>query len=167
METITLRTLYVLFFIELGPRRVHIAGASRNPDSAWVTQQARNLSAEGQLDKVDFLIRDRDAKFSRPFDEVFRTEGVRVIKTPIRAPNANPFAERWVATVRWECLDWILIRSRRRLERLLHTYVRHYNERRPHRGLGRRPPAAPPTWPKSDPKTTADQRRDLLGGLIH
>ena len=167
VETITLRTLYVLFFIELGPRRVHIAGASRNPDSAWVTQQARNLSAEGQLDKVDFLIRNRDAKFSRPFDEVFRTEGVRVIKTPIRAPNANPFAERWVATVRWECLDWILIRSRRRLERLLHTYVRHYNEARPHRGLGLRPPARAEIRPSSDPRATDVRRRDLLGGLIH
>jgi putative transposase len=98
VETLRLRTLYVLFFIELGTRRVHLAGTSRNPDSAWVTQQARNLSIDDRLDNVEFLIRDRDTKFSGSFDEVFRTEWVRVIKTPIRAPNANAFAERWVAT---------------------------------------------------------------------
>ena len=144
-----------------------MAGVTANPDSAWVTQQARNLASDGRLDQVRFLIHDRDTKFSGPFDELFRTEGVRVINTPIRAPNANAFTERWVATVRAECLDWVLVLGPRHLKCVLDTYVRHYNERRPHRGLGRRPPAAPPTWPKSDPKTTADQRRDLLGGLIH
>jgi hypothetical protein len=118
VETIRLRTLYVLFFIELGTRRVHMTGATTNPDSAWVTQQARNLAIEGRLHDVGFLIRDRDTKFSGPFDEVFRTEGVRVINTPIRAPNANAFAERWVATVRSECLDWVLVLGRRHLEAL-------------------------------------------------
>jgi putative transposase len=167
VETIRLRTLYVLFFIELGTRRVHMAGATTNPDSAWVTQQARNLAIEGRLHDVGFLIRDRDTKFSGPFDEVFRTEGVRVINTPIRAPNVNAFAERWVATVRSECLDWVLVLGRRHLEGLLHTFVRHYNEARPHRGLGLRPPAGTQTWPRSDPKTTDIRRRDLLGGLIH
>lgn len=167
METIRLKTLYVLFFIELSTRRVHMAGVTANPDSAWVTQQARNLSIEGRLDKVEFLIRDRDSKFSGHFDEVFRTEGVRVIKTPFRAPNANAFAERWVATVRSECLDWTLIRGRRHLERSLHTYVRHYNEARPHRGLGLRPPVGDEIRPESDPMTTEVRRRDLLGGLIH
>jgi GFO/IDH/MocA oxidoreductase family protein len=88
--------------------------------SAWVTQQARNLSIDGRLDKVERLIRDRDAKFSAPFDEVFRTEGVQVIRTPIRAPNANAFAERWVATAPSECLDWVLIRGRRHLRRAPH-----------------------------------------------
>ena len=143
METIRLKTLYVLFFIELGTRRVHIAGATANPDSAGVTQQARNLAMDGRLDDVRFLIRDRGAKFSGPFDEVFRTQGVRVITTPIRAPNANAFAERWVSTVRAECLDWILIRGRRHLERVLGIYVRHYNEGRPHRSRGLRAPVAP------------------------
>jgi putative transposase len=157
----------VLFFIELGTRRVHMAGVERNPDSAWVTQQVRNLSIDGRLDKVEFLIRDRDAKFSGPADEVFRNEGVRVIKTPIRAPNANAFAERWVATVRSECLDWTLIRGRRHLERLLHTYVRHYNEARPHRGLGLRLPAGAEIQAESDPRTANVRRRDVLGGLIH
>jgi putative transposase len=135
VQTIRLKTLYVLFFIELGTRRVHIAGASASPDSAWVAQQARNLAGHGRLDDVGFLIRDRDTKFSGPFDEVFRTDGVRVITTPIRAPNANAIAQRWVATVRAECLDWVLVLGRRHLERVLATYVKHYNEQRPHRGL--------------------------------
>ncbi|MGH2578237.1 MAG: integrase, partial [Actinomycetota bacterium] len=116
VETIALKTLYVLFFIELSTRRVHVAGTTSRPDSAWVTQQARNLSITGRLDENKLLIRDRDAKFSGPFDEVFRTEGLSVMKTPVRAPRANAFAERWVGTVRRECLDHVLIFGRRHLQ---------------------------------------------------
>lgn len=105
-ETLMLRTLYVLFAIELQTRRVHILGVTENPDSAWVTQQARNLAVGERLGDVRFLIRDRDSKFSGPFDEVFRSEGVKVAKTPIRAPKANAFAERWERTARSECLDF-------------------------------------------------------------
>lgn len=89
VETVLLRTLYVLFFIELSTRRVYVTGATAHPDSAWVTQQARNLAIDGRLEGVRFLVHDRDAKFSGPFDEVFETEGAEVILTPIRAPKAN------------------------------------------------------------------------------
>ena len=113
VETVLLKTLYVLFFIELSTRRVHVAGTTSRPDSAWVTQQARNLSITGRLEDKHVLLRDRDAKFSGPFDEVFRTEGLSVVKTPVRAPRANGIAERWVGTARRECLDHILIFGRR------------------------------------------------------
>jgi transposase InsO family protein len=134
---VSLRRIYVLFFIELQSRRVHLAGLTANPDGAWVVQQARNLTmtlAERPR-PVRFLIHDRDPKFSAAFDEVFRSEGARVIRTPIQAPNANAHAERWVRTVRDECLDWLLIFGRRQLERVLRTYVDHYNRQRPHRAL--------------------------------
>ena len=106
VETLTLRRYYVLFFIELGNRR---AGCTTSPTGGWVTQQARNLSFSGACERMRFLIHDRDSKFSFAFDEVFRSEGIKVIRTPIRAPQANAYAERFVRTVRGECLDWLLI----------------------------------------------------------
>src|SRR5262249_26906353 len=124
---------YVLFFIELGSRRVHLAGGTTNPTGAWVTQQARNLSFTGVFERMRFLIHDRDSKFTAAFDEVLRSEGIKVIHTPIRAPRANAHAERFVRTVRAECLDWLLILGRRHLERverrdrlggLIHEYHR-------------------------------------------
>jgi putative transposase len=165
VETAWLRTLYVLFFVELGSRRVHLAGVIANPDSAWMRQQARNLAIEERLEKVRFLLHDRDAKFSGPFDEIIRSEGVRVIKTPIRAPLANAVAERWVRTVRNECLDHLLVFGRRHLEQILRDYVAHFNAERPHRSLELAPPAGSPQ-PRGSP--CADiLRRDVLGGLIH
>jgi putative transposase len=140
VETVFLRTLYVLFFIELSTRRVHVAGTTSRPNSAWVSQQARNLSIIGGLEDKRILLRDRDAKFSGPFDEVFRTEGLTVVKTPVRAPRANAFAERWVGTARRECLDHVLIFGRRHLQRVLGAYVEHYNRARPHRGIDLEPP---------------------------
>jgi putative transposase len=119
VETISLRRFYVLFFIELGSRRVHLAGCTTNPSGAWITQQARNLSFSGLLGRVRFLIHDRDSKFAAAFDEVFRSEGIKVIHTPTRAPQANAYAERFVRTVRAECLDWLLIIGRRHLESVL------------------------------------------------
>ncbi|HEX5923150.1 MAG TPA: hypothetical protein VFY45_04920, partial [Baekduia sp.] len=99
-----LRRSYVLFFIELQTRRVHLAGATTNPDRRWVAQQARNLSLTAALDDITFLIRDRDSKFTGGFDEIFRTEGIAVIQTPFRSPQANAHAERFVRTARTECL---------------------------------------------------------------
>jgi len=124
-----------LFFIELGSRRVHLAGCTTNPSGAWVTQQARNLSIAGLLERTRFLIHDHDSKFAAAFDEVFRSEGIKVIDTPIRAPQANAYDERFVHTVRAECLDWVLIIGRRHLETVLRIYTAHYNRERPHRGL--------------------------------
>ena len=156
-----------MFFIELSTRRVHVAGVTAHPDSAWVTQQARNLAIDERLSGVRFLLRDRDAKFSGPFDEVLRTEGVGVIRTPIRAPRANAFAERFVRTVRQECLDHVLIYGRRHLERMLQAYVAHYVEERPHRGLSLAVPAGNRTPQVRGTIRTVVERSDVLGGLIH
>jgi transposase InsO family protein len=145
VETIRLKTIFVFFFIELQSRRAHVVGVTGHPDSAWVTQQARNLAIDERLGDVRFLVRDRDAKFSGPFDEVLRTEGVRVIRTPIRAPRANAFAERFVRTVRRECLDHVLIHGPRHLNRVLRSYVAHYVKERPHRGLSLAVPASDQT----------------------
>src|ERR1039457_6374569 len=125
VETVWLRRLYVLFFIELGSRRVHLAGITTSPNGAWVTQQARNLTMSQDLAQTRLLIRDRDTKFTRAFDDVFRAEGMRVIRTPVRAPRANAFAERFARTVRHECLDWTLIHGRH-LQTVLEVYVEHY-----------------------------------------
>jgi putative transposase len=167
VETISLKTLYVLFFIELSSRRVHLAGVTAHPDSAWVTQQARNLAIEERLSGVRFLLRDRDAKYSGLFDAVLRAEGVRVIRTPIRAPRANAFAERFVRTVRRECLDHVLIYGPRHLERVLQTYIAHYLEERPHRGLRLAVPAGYRNSQVARTTHAPVERRDVLGGLIH
>jgi putative transposase len=135
VETIWLQRLYVLFFIELDSRHVHLAGCTANPSGAWVAQQARQLAwglGERSI-RVRFLIRDRDSKFTRDFDTVFRSEGVEIVRTPVRAPKANAIAERFVRTIRAECLDWLLIVNRKHLERVLRVFVDHYNGRRPHR----------------------------------
>jgi putative transposase len=143
VETVWLRTLYVLFWIEHRSRRVHLAGVTANPDCAWVTQQARNLAIDEQLGDLRFLIHDRDAKFCGSFDSVIRSEGVRVIEMPFRAPRANAVAERWVRTVRSECLDHLLIVGRRHLEQVLRAYLAHYNRERPHRSLALATPQPP------------------------
>ena len=165
VETVSLRRYYVLFFIELGSRRVHLAGCTTNPTGAWVTQQARNLSFTGLLERTRFLIHDRDSTFSASFDEVFRSEGIKVIHTPVRAPRANAFAERFVRTVRAECLDWLLILGRRHLERVLRSYTAHYNGERPHRSLALLAPDA--SNRRALLATDSIERCDVLGGLIH
>ncbi|HEY5985451.1 MAG TPA: integrase core domain-containing protein [Streptosporangiaceae bacterium] len=170
VDTVCLRRLYVLFFIELDTRRVHLAGVTANPDGAWVTQQARNLllALEERGRRVRFLLRDRDAKFCRSFDDVFRSEGGDVVLTPVQAPKANAYAERWVRTVRAECLDWLLIVGRGHLDRVLRVYVEYYNWHRPHRALGLQAPDRPAglTLARADHRSNV-HRRDLLGGLVH
>jgi putative transposase len=160
----------VLFFIELGSRHAHFAGCTANPTGPWVTQQSRQFAwtLQERARSFRFLIRDRDSKFTREFDEVFASEGIRIIETPVRAPKANATAERFIRTVRAECLDWLLIINRRHLERVLRVFADHYNTHRPHRSLELKPP---------DPiacqlqiahlPTSLVQRRDRLGGLIH
>jgi putative transposase len=175
VDTVFLKRFYILFFIELASRRVRIAGITANPDGAWVAQQARNLvmRLDDERVPVRFLIRDRDSKFTRSFDEVFRSEGIRVIKAPVRAPRAKAHAERWVESLRRECLDRLLIVGRGHLERVVRVYALHYNEHRPHRSLGQRPPLAkPPPIDEPSPSHEVSQldrlrRRDRLGGLLH
>jgi putative transposase len=139
-----------------------------------VVQRAREFSIERPEGTTAprFLIRDRDTKFTRAFDDVFAANDIQIITTPIQAPNANAFAERWVRTVRQECLDWVLIWGRRQLERVLNEYVRHYNDERPHRSLALRPPrgidiGAAPGGTRRPWTAASVQRRDRLGGLVH
>jgi putative transposase len=165
VESLFLRRYCVFFFIAHASRRVWLAGCTANPTGSWVTQQARNLGLELSDQGARFLIRDRDSKYTLPFDEVVRSEGIRIVMTPVRAPQANAIAERFVRTVRSECLDWLLILNRRHLERVLRTYADHYNHERPHRALELTPPqhAQPPPTPTA----REIHRRDRLGGLIH
>jgi transposase InsO family protein len=166
VETVGLNRMYVLFFIELERRLVWLGGVTEHPTGEWVTQQARNLAMAlwERTGRVQLLVRDRDAKFVASFDAVFAADGVRVVKTPVRAPRANAYAERWVRSVRAECLDWVLIWNRRHLERVLSAYVDHYNLARPHRGLGLEVLVAPDELPRP---TGPIERVDVLGGLIH
>jgi putative transposase len=166
VETAFLQRIYVLHFISLGTRRIEYVACTSTPDGRWVAQQARNLVMQlGDEQPFRFLIHDRDAKFSHAFDEVFRSEGIKVIRTPVQAPNANAHAERWVRTLRADCLDRILILGRRHLEHVLRVYRQHYNEHRPHRALRLLPPDGRDPTPLNSPARL--HRRDLLGGLIH
>jgi putative transposase len=170
VDTVWLKRLYVLFFIELDTRRVHLAGVTANPNGAWVAQQARNLLLElgEQRRRIQFLLRDRDAKFCRAFDDLFRSEGAEVILTPVQAPNANAVAERWVRTVGTECLDWLLVISRGHLEQVLRIYVRHYKPA-PSTPIAETGTAQSPTGPTllGEPQRVRVRRRDLLGGVLH
>jgi putative transposase len=168
VDTVFLQRLYVLFVLEVASRRVHVLGVTAQPTGEWATQQARNLvmELEDGVGRFRFLLRDRDTKFTAAFDAVFAVEGIRVLRTPVRAPRANAYAERWVGTVRREVLDRMLIVGCRQLRSVLAEYVDHYNGHRPHRALGQAPPLKP-----SVPVVLAPPgrvvRRDRLGGLIH
>ena len=168
VETIGLTRLYVLFFLEVETRRVHLAGITAHPTGVWVTQQARNLLMDlgEHASRFRFLVRDRDTKFAAAFDAVFAAAGIDVLKIPPQAPQANAYAERWLGTVRTECLDWILIRGARHLHRVLSIYLGHYHRARPHRGLQLAVPE-PVTAIEPVSQSGRIERRDLLGGLIH
>ena len=181
VDTVLFKRLYVLFFIELGRRRVWITGVTNHPNTLWVTQQARNVT--GDLADADitarFLVRDRDTKYVASFDNVFKAEGAVLLKTPFRTPNANAFAERFVRTVRSECLDHLLVVNEAHLERVLRSYARHYNGHRPHQGIAQAIPAPDETasvalvptivsrHPRYRHRPPRIRRRDRLGGLIH
>jgi len=166
-DTVFLRRVYVLFFIEHGTRRVHLAGITTHPTGAWVTQQARNLlmNLDDHADGLKFLIRDRDAKFTAAFDAVFTAAGVRIIKTPVQAPRANAIAERWIGSARRECLDRMLLTGERHLRLVLGEYADHYNGHRPHRTLKQNPPGGR-SHPPAAVTSMRVLRRDRLGGLI-
>jgi putative transposase len=167
VDTVFLKRIYVLFFLELAARQVHVAGVTVHPTGAWVAQQARNLlmDLDTRADSLRFLLRDRDAKFTAAFDTVFTAAGIEVIRTLPQAPRANAFAERWVGTVRREYTDRILIVGERQLATVLASYTSHYNEHRPHRSLSQRPPRPPPQV--ASLTATSVQRRSILGGLIN
>ena len=165
VDSVVLRRYYVLFIIEVERRVVHVLGVTANPTGAWVTQSARNFAAaiEESGRRFRYLVRDRDTKFMASFDAVFSSAGVETIRTPVRAPRANAYAERWVRTAREDCLDHLLVFSRRHLESVLAEYVRHYNKARPHRSLDLDTPV-----PWGEPGCTgAVLRKDVLGGIVH
>ncbi|MDQ1733462.1 MAG: putative transposase [Pseudonocardiales bacterium] len=168
VDTVLLRRIYVFFFLEIGTRRVHIMGVTRHPSGEWVTQQARNLMfAVGQRgDRFRFLVRDRDTKFTATFDAVFAGASIEVLRSPPRAPKANASAERWVSTIRRECLDRMLIFSERQLRHVLVEYERHYNTHRPHRALRQLPPIADAAIERAY-VGEAIGRTEIFGGLIN
>jgi putative transposase len=146
---------------------VHIAGITAHPTGAWVAQQARNLLMDlgDRAEQRRFLIRDRDSKFTTAFDAVFAGADIRIIRTPVRAPRANAIAERFIGTLRRECLDHMLITGPRHLAVVLREFVERYNTHRPHRSLDQHPPARP--TPPPCEATVRPIRRDRLGGLVH
>jgi putative transposase len=154
--------------IEVATRRVHVLGVTPHPVGEWAAQQARNLvmNLEEDIGRFRFVLRDRDTKFTAAFDAVFAAEGIQMLHTPVRAPRANAYAERWVGTVRREVLDRMLIFGCRQLRSVLAEYTDHYNLHRPHRALGQAPPLGPSQPPAVGPAVTV-VRRDRLGGLIH
>jgi transposase InsO family protein len=166
VDTVFLRRLYVFFAMEIQTRRVHILGVTAHPTGAWTAQQARNMLMDlgERAARFRFLIRDRDSKFTAVFDEVFAGSGARIIKTPVRSPRANSFAERYVGTLRRECLDHVLIYGERHLQRTLTEYARHYNEHRPHQSREQRPPLHEPG--QAVDVTARIKQRQVVHGLI-
>src|SRR4030065_1521929 len=165
VETIRLKTIYVLFFIELGTRRIYLAGCTTNPDITWVTLQARQLVWNLKDDTRDmaFIIHDNDTKFTSSYDNVFSSEGIEILNTPYRAPRANAYAERWVRSIREECLDHILVLNENHLHCVLREDGEYYKHAPPHQGLGQHFPVSGLVSNTAGPI----RRRDIMGGVIH
>ena len=142
VDTALLRRYHLLFFIDITNREVLYGAITANPTGAWTTQAARNLfvAHPSQFSHTRVLLRDRASQFTGDFDEIFRSEGLKILKTPVQAPVANAFAERWIATLRRELLDCTIIWNQRQLQRLVIDYIDHHNTHRPHRSLNQRPP---------------------------
>lgn len=160
---------YVLAVIEHANRRIRILGTTVHPDNAWVTQQARNLLMDlgEHASTVKFLIRDRDTKFIAAFDAVFLDAGIRILRSPIRAPRANAIMERWIGSCRRELFDHTLIWNERHLLQVLRQYETHYNQHRPHRSLNQAAPLAALPAPITDLDSVGLRRQRRVGGVIN
>jgi putative transposase len=171
VDTVLLKRLYVLVFIEHGTRRIHLGGVTANPAGEWTLQQARNLALglDERFADIKFLIRDRGSNFTRAFDAVFQAAGARILRTAVRAPRMNAICERLVGTLRRELLDRVLILGERHLRAVLAEYQVHYNTARPHQGIAQHLPDEPdaPRATVTDIDTHQVRRKPVLCGLIN
>jgi putative transposase len=167
VDTVGLRQLHILFFIEHATRQVHLAGITRNLTGGWCTQAARNLAMTLNIDRFRFLIRDNATVFITAFDEIFTTNRLDVIHTPPGAPRANATAERFVRTARTELLDRTLIWNEQQLRVLLVEYLKHYNDHRPHRGINQNSPTSVDQEPAEPVPIDQIRQRRVLNGLIN
>jgi putative transposase len=172
VDTVLLKRLYVLVFIEHGTRRMHLGGVTSNPTGEWTVQQARNLAftLDQRFEDIRFLIRDRGSNFTASFDAVFQASGTRILLTAVQAPRMNATCERLIGTLRRELLDRVLILGERHLRTVLTDYQAHYNTARPHQGIAQHvPDSERDTHPATVTDIDAQQirRKPILNGLIN
>ncbi len=161
--------MYLLVFIHIGSRRIWVSKATAHPDAQWVAQQARNVCMllEERNEKAQYLIRDRDTKFTRQFDETFRAAGIRPVRLPVKSPYLNPYCERVIKTIKHEAINHFVVFGEDHLNHIVSEFVRYYHEHRPHQALGNKPPAesGPPPEPSALP-LDAVVCHEGLGGLL-